>query len=209
MSSITVRGGNSATRQKLLYDRYNGIIEKFLNEGHSNPTPIQYTLTPVWQVLEDKKEYRVQAINFKNYFDGFLNFGCNYIKGKRGPSLQFFNFARHSTETNPVFECTIAPPGCHHDDDCHYTIGIYCSCYGDSCIRHTEMKTSSGISRPHATQHYSSGWRWQGCDWLIPGAVCKCAEEDTTRKIVWPDSSEHNSEKKLNAMPYETGILEN
>ena len=81
MSSITVRGGSSATRQKLLYDRYNGIIVQFLKEGHINPTPIQYTLTPVWQILEDKKEYRVQAINLKNYFDGFLNFGCNYIKG--------------------------------------------------------------------------------------------------------------------------------
>jgi hypothetical protein len=80
-SSITVRGGTSATRQKILYDRSNEIIVQFLDEGNSNPTPIQYTLTPVWQILGEKQEYRVQATNLKYYFDGFLNFGCDYIKG--------------------------------------------------------------------------------------------------------------------------------
>ena len=80
-SSITVRGGTSATRQKILYDRSNEIIVQFLEEGHSNPTPIQYTLTPVWQILGERQEYRVQSINLKYYFDGFLNFGCDYIKG--------------------------------------------------------------------------------------------------------------------------------
>jgi hypothetical protein len=80
-SSITVRGGSPATRQKILYDRSNEVILKFLQEGHSNPTPIQYTLTPVWQILGELQEYRVQATNLKYYFDGFLNFGCDYQKG--------------------------------------------------------------------------------------------------------------------------------
>jgi hypothetical protein len=80
-SSITVRGGTPATRQKILYDRSNEIILQFLQEGHSNSTPIQYTLTPVWQIIGEHQDYRVQAANLQYYFDGFLNFGCDYKKG--------------------------------------------------------------------------------------------------------------------------------
>ncbi|CAB3979653.1 Hypothetical predicted protein [Paramuricea clavata] len=185
-SSITVRGGTPATRQKILYDRSNEIILQFLKEGHSNPTPIQYTLTPVWQILGEQQDYRVQATNLKYYFDGFLNFGCDYKKAKRGPSLQTFNFATHSTQTNPVYECTIAPSGCHHDEDCHYTVGVYCSCYGDSCIRHLSKKTSSGNSRDYAALENNSGWAWQGCDWYTWGSSCSCSKENSARKPIWP-----------------------
>jgi hypothetical protein len=80
-SSITVRGGTPATRQKILYDRFNEIILQFLQEGNTNPTPIQYTLTPVWQILGEHQDYKVQAINLEYYFNGFLNFGCNYLPG--------------------------------------------------------------------------------------------------------------------------------
>ena len=86
-SSITARGGTPATRQKILYDRTTEIILQFLDEGHSNPTPIQYTLTPVWQVLAEKDEYRIQAQNLQYYFDGFLNFGCDHLPGIKGMSV--------------------------------------------------------------------------------------------------------------------------
>ncbi|XP_028406201.1 DELTA-alicitoxin-Pse2a-like [Dendronephthya gigantea] len=186
-SSITVRGGTAPTRQKLLYDRSNENILKFLDEGHSTPTPIQYTLTPIWQVLGEQQGGKVKAINLQYYFDGFLNFGCDYKPAaKRGPSLQTFNFAKHSIASNPVYECTIAPSGCHHDDDCHYTVGVYCSCYGDSCIRHHDKKTASGNIRQEPALQKESGWAWNGCGWATAGFSCYCEKENSQRKAIWP-----------------------
>ena len=109
-----------------------------------------------------------------------------YFSGKRGPDLQAFNFAKYSTDENPVYECTIAPSGCHHDDDCHYTFGVYCSCYGDSCIRYRHKKSANGNTRPYATKEYESGWAWQGCGWYIWGSRCHCEKENSYRKPIWP-----------------------
>lgn len=80
-TSITIRGGNATTRQKLLYDRSEEIILQFLAEGHSSSAPIQYTLTPIWQVLSEQQENQAKSINLQYYFDGFLNFGCDHIPG--------------------------------------------------------------------------------------------------------------------------------
>ena len=110
----------------------------------------------------------------------------NFVSGKHSLALQSFNFTQHSTPENPVYECTIAPSGCHSDNDCHYTIGVYCSCYGDTCIRHFSSKTSAGNSRFYALPQRISGWAWQGCDWYFWGSMCYCAREKTMRKSIWP-----------------------
>ena len=109
-----------------------------------------------------------------------------FVSGKRGPALQMFDRAKHSTDSNPVYECTIGPEGCHHGDDCHYTVGVYCSCYGDSCLRHYDRKTSSGNNRKYATQQYGGGWAWHGCNWQTWGSYCNCYNNNKSRKQIWP-----------------------
>ena len=80
-SSITLRGGTTATRLKLLHSRTNELILQFMEEGHTNSAPIQYSLMPIWQIIGANQTYEVQAINLQYYFDGFLNFGCSYLPG--------------------------------------------------------------------------------------------------------------------------------
>lgn len=80
-STITIRGGVQETHKKLVHDRSDGLIEKFLDEGYSNPTPIQYSLTPLWQILAENENFTLQATNLQYFFDGFLNFGCNHVEG--------------------------------------------------------------------------------------------------------------------------------
>lgn len=80
-SSITLRGGTLATRHKLLLNRSNELILQFLREGHTNSTPIQFSLTPIWQIIGANQTFEIQAINLQYFFDGFLNFGCEYLQG--------------------------------------------------------------------------------------------------------------------------------
>ena len=81
-STITIRGGTQETHKKLVNNpRSNELIEQFLDEGYSKPTPIKYSLTPLWQILAENENYTIQATNLQYFFDGFLNFGCNHVKG--------------------------------------------------------------------------------------------------------------------------------
>lgn len=107
----------------------------------------------------------------------FSEQNCLTLSGKRGPDLQKFDVTKYSTDTEPVYECSIAPSGCHSSNDCHYTVGVYCSCYGDSCIRHHEKRTTSGNTRLQAGQQKSKGWRWQGYDQFVVAPKKKLKEK--------------------------------
>ena len=193
-TSVTVRGGSIDLRNKLVYDRSNELIVQFLNEGHTHPTPISYTLTPIWEILRrhtlmtsENKNARVQALNLEYYFDGYLNFGCPYKPSIRpgAPPLQKFDTASHSTPTNPVFQCTLAPEGCFHYDDCKYQIGVKCQCIGPSCIRYGEYKLPNGKSRATAAPNYAKKWSWMGCGWKLWGSKCGCNHPSQTRRIIF------------------------
>lgn len=193
-TSVTVRGGSINLRHRLLYERSSDLIIQFLSEGHTHPTPVAYTLTPIWEILrrhtmmtsENKNAY-VQALNLEYYFDGYLNFGCPYKPGIRPgtPPLQKFDYASRSTSTNPVFQCTLVSQGCHHDHDCHYQIGVKCECRGSSCIRYGQVNLSNGKSRATAAAHYGRGWSWNGCDWRLWGSQCACRHPNPTRRIIF------------------------
>ena len=190
-TSITVKGGTVDTRNKVVYQRSEELILKFLNEGHTNPTPIEFTLTPIWQILRGNRHVKngnsnsyVQAVNLQYYYNGYLNFGCPYIAGYRGPAIQKFDVAEHSTQDRPVYECSVAPAGCHHPDDCHYHVGVWCACRGWSCIRHGEIKTEIG-TRKTAELHWGNDWRAQGCDWKLWGSQCTCKHESTRRLVIF------------------------
>ena len=193
-TSITVRGGSINLRNRLLYERTSDLIIQFLSEGNTHPTPIAYTLTPIWEILRrhslttsENKNARVQALNLESYFDGYLNFGCPYKASIRHgtPPLQKFDYASHSSSSNPVFQCSLAPQGCHHSDDCHYQIGVKCQCKGPSCIRYGEVKTANGKSRATAAPNYGKNWSWMGCDWKLWGSICHCRNRNPQRRIIF------------------------
>ena len=193
-TSITVRGGSIDLRNRLLYDRTNELVVQFLSEGHTHPTPISYTLTPIWEILRrhsavisENRNARNQAANLQYYFEGYLNFGCPYQPSVRhgAPPLQMFNYAPYSSSTNIVFQCTLAPQGCSHNHDCHYQIGVKCECRGSSCIRYNEVMSANGKSRTTAAPHYHKNWSWMGCDWTLWGSRCGCRHPGQTRRVIF------------------------
>ena len=191
-TTITVRGGTVDTRNRLVYERSNELLIQFLGEGQTQPTPIEYTLTPIWQILRSQKHVvaankntRVQAINLQYYYDGYLNFGCPLVVGKRGPELQMFNHARHHTASDPVFQCSLAPSGCHSNEDCHCRGCDKCRCHGDSCIVYREVKQGNGARRLTAVPNYSSDVKENGCDRKFWGVKCSCENENTQRRIIF------------------------
>jgi hypothetical protein len=52
--TLTVTGGTPETRNKIIQSRSAELIEKFMEEGNTNPAPIQYILKPVWELLQEK-----------------------------------------------------------------------------------------------------------------------------------------------------------
>ncbi|CAB4027734.1 Hypothetical predicted protein [Paramuricea clavata] len=193
-TSITIRGGSLETRNRLLSDKSADVIFKFLSEGDTNPAPIRYKLTPIWQVLNSQKQVKqsnlnraVQAVNLQYYFDGFLNFDCPYIPADdRGPFLQLFNYAEHSTPERPVFQCTIAPEGCHSDKDCHRRMGWGCKCYGKSCIRHETVPQNSESAKLTAVRYYKKDWDGdKTCGRKTTGGSCICKNERFSRKVIF------------------------
>ena len=190
-TSITVRGGTVDTRNRLVYERSNDLLLQFLAEGQTHATPIEYTLTPIWQVLRgqnyvlaENRNAGVQAVNLQFYYDGYLNFGCSLIAGKRGPELQKFHLAPHSTSSDPVYQCSLAPSGCHSDEDCHCRGCDKCRCYGDSCIVYRATKQGSKM-RLTAVPNYDKKLKENGCGrkfWLVK---CFCNSESTRRRVIF------------------------
>ena len=190
--SIVVTGGKAETRNKMeREDRSPDLIEQFLNEGSTDPGPIQILLTPVWRILQDyysskEEEHMEKAMNLEYYFNGFLNYDCKYIK-KGKLELQRFEKSPQSKPGRPKFVCSIAPEGCHSDKDCHYKIGVWCSCNGDSCVKYNVPKSNTGKERKDPIINHES-WGWHGCGWKLWGSRCGCTDEKTEREIVWSSS---------------------
>lgn len=191
-STITVRGGTLETRSRLLYDRSKELVLKFLEEGEDNASPIEFRLTPIWQVLNGHKNVKkenpkrvAQATNMQYYFDGYLNFDCPYKPaGERGPILQKFDHADHSTPKHPVYQCSLAPQGCHSDHDCHSRVGRRCACYGKSCIRYEKVELSNGGEKTTAVHNEDKkDFLGQGCKRKV--LTCACKAEKQKRKVVF------------------------
>ena len=52
ISKLVIRGGKADTRAKLMNTRDKNTIEKFLEEGKTDPSPIMYRFTPIWDILQ-------------------------------------------------------------------------------------------------------------------------------------------------------------
>lgn len=226
IDKIIVRGGTKETRNALVEQRTKELIEKFLNEAGESDAAVEHTFRAVWNILQSRfgpgSENYIRAVNLQYYYLGYLNYGCPYIEGgqiqtdklkgliierfKRGPvQIQKFDYTRDATKQSPEFECTLASEGCHSDDDCHYKVGAWCVCRGQSCVRYKSEKDATGNSKQTAYAN-TVDWAWQGCKSAV--FYCLCGNENFwKRETVWtmpsrdvlqkgPSHSPHRKSKK-------------
>ena len=189
---VFVLGGDPKTRNKLLDEktRSTELIEQLMNEaGGDSASSIQHTFRAIWDILQSRFDpgtpNHIRGINLENYFVGFLNFDCPYKQG-RGVQIQKFDYSKASEEESPEFECSLAKEGCHSDDDCHYVVGPWCTCRGESCVRYKSEK--QGDQKLTAYAHRSGNWDWKGCDLISSSFWTRCgcySKNRGWRQVVW------------------------
>jgi len=116
---------------KLSVNRTKDLIQKFLNEANKSNLPIKYSHISIRTFLQSiclNTAHLVKTLNLENCYKGYINFDC--------PHLCVNNFLTQKFQlvggTNlPAYQCVIAPPDCHNDNDCHYHFLAWCSCAGD------------------------------------------------------------------------------
>ena len=132
------------------------------------------------------------ARNLEEFYKGFLSYGCSYQTTRNRKVLQKFVHSPYNTQEFPAYQCTIGPEGCHDHNDCHYRIGVWCACGGESCIRWKNVKRSNGETKTQALVHNppTSYWGWHGCDLSPALSSCWCYNESDEWKVVWRDSNQ-------------------
>lgn len=185
---LTIRGGTAETRNELLKHRTADLIVKFMNEAKATKSAIQYTLTPIWEILQalyvgiDPENF-VRAVNLEYYYLGFLNYGC-YYKSDGGQDLQKFDFAEGSSAKSPQYECSLAPEGCHSDGDCRSRAVAWCSCRGPSCVRYRDVKLDYTCNEKTTAEiNMDADWDWHGCERKY--LHCYCSSPSKRRTPVW------------------------
>jgi len=188
---LVIKGGTTETRNELIKNRTADLIEKFMNEANATNAAIQYTLSATWDILlslyvgKDNDNF-IKAVNLEFYYLGFLNYGCNY-QTNGGQDLQMFNLAKGSSPTSPQYECSLAPEGCHRNDDCHVKVFSRCRCYGTSCIKYEEVTLDTGKTKKNAhVNRDDNSLKGHGCSYKSSKAQCYCTDESKQRTVVWP-----------------------
>ena len=195
---LIVLGGTKNTRNALLNQRTKELIEKLMNEADESDAAVEHSFTSIWDVLRSRSKYGtdnyIRAVNLQNYYFGYLNYGCQESKSTAllsgGKRLYFrkFDYTKSSRPESPEFSCTLAKEGCHRSHDCHYRVGVYCGCYGDTCVRHKSEKQDTGVSKYTAHANREKSWRWHGCGWKkhLKWSKCECKNRDFDQRIaVW------------------------
>ena len=189
VDKLVIRGGTKETRNALYKKRTEELIEKLLNEADESDASVAHSFRSIWDILQSRFETGsdnyIRAINLQYYYLGYLNYGCRF-KESGDVHIQKFDYTRGSTKDSPEFECSLAAEGCHSDDDCHYKVGIWCSCRGKTCVHYKSVKQDTGISKVTAYANTDEDWGWHGCDWKVAGFYCDCYNENReTRREVW------------------------
>jgi len=161
--TLEIRGGTDETRNALMSERSNELIAKLMLEGRSNPQAIQYRYLPIWIVIAKQfyndKEKFAKAMNLRQFFEGFLDFGCTYIQSPEKMPLRVFQTSHFHETYLPAYECWLERNGCHSEDDCHKKFLGYC--YGPSCVEYippsTGIKAHSARIRSEKTGSYNEG----------------------------------------------------
>ena len=192
---LVIKGGTAETRNELIKNRTPDLIQKFMNEANATNAAIQYTFTSTWDILQSlyvgmDTDNFIRAVNLEFYYLGFLNYGCDLQKDMGGQDLQMFNLAKHSSPTSPQYECSLAPEGCHRNDDCHVKAFSRCRCYGSSCIKYGEVTLDTGKKKKTAhVNRDNTSLKGYGCSYKSSKAQCYCTDESKERTVVWPAKS--------------------
>ena len=185
-NKIVLRGGTLETRNALMGDRTEKLIEKFLNEAGKSDSAIEHTFRSLWNILQSRfgihSDNYVRAVNLQYYYLGYLNYGCRH-RESGGVHMQKFNYTKNPDQETPEFECTLAAEGCHSDSDCHYK-PVWCSCRGSSCVYYKKVYQDTGTIKTTAYANTDHDWGWQGCHWYAPLSFCKCYNYKKP-KVVW------------------------
>lgn len=193
---LDIRGGSTETRNELIKHRTADLIEKFMNEAKASKSAIQYKLTPLWEMLQalyagKDTENFLRAVNLEYYYLGYLNYGC-YYESDGGQDLQKFDFTKHSSPNSPQYECSLAPQGCHSDDDCHRRAVAWCSCRGPSCVRYRDVKlVYTCKEKKKAEINMEADWEWHGCEMSFFKGHCYCRSPSKRRTTVWKIENKH------------------
>ena len=180
-----VRGGLRATNSELANGETSvELIKKLMNEADEAPSPVQHTFMSISSLLQARfkpgsKNY-VRATNLEYYYKGYLNYGCHYDK-TNGVEVQKFDYTSRWREIYPEFECSIPEEGCRSDDDCHYVVGVWCTCQGKTCVRHKSEEQITGSCKETAYMNKKK-WDWKGCDWETKWVKCGCYNEDRDQR---------------------------
>ena len=185
---LFIRGGSRETRAMLLQRRSKELIEKLMNEAGDIHSSVQHTFKELWTVLQSRfpsgSPNYARGLNLKNFYLGFLNYGCPYIENG-GVEIQKFDYTKRSSEMYPEFECTLAAEGCHSSNDCRY-VPIYCSCRGPTCVHYEYKEQETGVPKVTAFPNTVRDWGWHGCDWKVHGSYCDCYNDSrNSRRVVW------------------------
>jgi len=192
-SSLEIRGCTDATRNKLLLERTPELIERMLNEGRRMESPVAYKFTPIWEIFlmkygRDKKRFQI-AMNMKQYYKGFLDFGCSLVEigGIRAREFKY----RNNDNRHPIFQCQLAKEGCRSDSDCHIGPSLSVTyCYGYTCLKYADppfgSKAKTVVSRKSRYGSYNEGIN-DSCYYKV-GVTAGC-DNDARDLVIWEGSA--------------------
>ena len=163
---LEIHGGSDTTRNRFITSRSSTDLEKLLNEGRLNPSPVNYEYTAIWDILMTKffndPTRFAKAMNLMHYYIGYKDFGCSYLSSSKKIKLRSFNYSPDSSRFVPIFHCILINKGCHSDDDCRVGgAGSVTYCYGNSCYEYKEpvfgSKAKSVVVRTSGSGSYKTG----------------------------------------------------
>jgi len=194
-SHVDVLGGSDETRSLLLEDRTSELIEKLMDEGRFRPYAIDHRYVPIWEIIEAKFigydlrsiKMRARASNLRQYYLGFLCFGCSH-QSIGNIDTRYFAHDEKNRVYVPRYKCELIARGCHSDDDCHLG-GFFNSvtyCYGNSCYAYEDPDAGhtakNVVARTHKQGSYNEGSN-KSCYWHAHQG--KCNTTTYSEEKVW------------------------
>ena len=202
---LTLLGGTTETRSELQQTRTPELLAQFMREADTNPSPSIYKFASIWTVLKgrfigERNASFVKALNLEAYYQGMLDFGCQYLAHG---SVVLRKFIRTSSGKLPYYACSIPPRGCQSNNDCKLGgAGSVCYCYGPSCLDHQSVSDfSSKIKEQRVIRRSQSGSYYSGinnsCYYAVP-VRCVCNYNwGGGWKTIWPTGEIHEDEELL------------
>ena len=192
---LDIIGGQDATRHALQQERSPELIEKLMNEARVRDSPIGQKFISIWDLIlmryGTNKTRHTKAMNLKQYYEGFKDFGCDLIEieNSEGEKLKARAFKyRNDDNTVPSFQCQLINQGCQSDSDCHIGGGGFVTyCHGATCLEYLNgpfgSKAKHVAARKGNKGGYSEGIN-RSC--YYHGSVrAKCRKNFFSKGVIW------------------------